>query len=71
VAEGEAMTIIQRQTYLLDRGWDFTYNPTLEYDEPAKLWVYHLDGSPHTFLGAFMRQQAADARAEREAEGRP
>ena len=63
MVEGEAMTTFQRKVYLLMRGW--TSEPTLR-----KPWSRPNDWKRRTLLGAFMRQQAADARAEREAEGR-
>jgi hypothetical protein len=64
VAEGDAMTKArEREIYLLKHGWGFIFNSD-------KCWSKDGGIVRHTFLGAFMRQQAADARAEREAEGR-
>lgn len=55
------MTSSRRRLYLLERGWYF-------YERPSERWYRGRDPRSFTFLGAFMRQQAADARAEREAE---
>ena len=64
MAEGEGgkMTKRERMVYLLERGW--------EYDERllSRRWSRPHDSKHRNLLGAFVIQQAIDARAEREAE---
>lgn len=63
----------QRMTYLLAAKWEPVFDLELpDFRQVIRGWRREIDGvgAVYSFLGAFMRQQAADARAEREAEGR-